>query len=184
MLQLRIYCLFPERHSAFGIANHQMSAQQFYIVALSLRLGSIVLWVLLLSAGGMPDTSDMCMVPYLTFVDEECGKLPFWLQPGCGTSFSVDKYQECLSQASWIQNGVCNLLAAQCRNQDSYGGIIPISVIFNTSMNLTSLISPGLWLLLMVWRHLPRGLGLWNPAKSMHRKCQLSVPPCLQSTSS
>ena len=146
--------MLPARHSAFGIASHQTQAGYFYIAAFSIRMGSILLWILLISAGGLPDASDMCTVPYFAFVDEDCGKLPFWLHPGCGISFSVDKYEECLSQASFLQYGVCNLLAAQCRNQDSYGNAVPVSVVFNTSMNLTALVFPGLWLLLMAWRYL------------------------------
>jgi len=162
LLRRPIYIILPERHSAFGIANNQLVARQFYIAAACIRVGSILLWILLISAGGLPDTSDMCLVPYFKFVDEGCGRLAWWLQPGCGTSFSLEKYEECLSQASWIQHGVCNLLAAQCRNQDSYGNKIPVSVMFNTTMNLTSLCCPGLWLLLTAWRHLNRRENPWS----------------------
>ena len=91
-------------------------------------MGSILLWVMLISSGGMPDSTDLCNIPTLAFVDEDCDKVSLWLQPGCGRNFRVDRYQECLSQASWLHGGVCNLLAAQCRNQDSYGNLIPMSV--------------------------------------------------------
>jgi len=153
-------CL-PERHSTFGLCSHQLSAQLFYSVAAGLRVGSICTWLLMLLLGyGQPDASNICTVPYITFEDEDCAALPLWLHPGCGSSFSPARYQECVSQASWVQYGVCNLLVAQCRNLEM--GVFPISAVFRSLLNIVSVSAPGLWLVVGAIRCVKWKENPWN----------------------
>eukprot|EP00435_Cladocopium_sp_Y103_P047904 s426_g14.t1 len=149
-----IYMFLPERHSCFGLGHEQQSALVYQSSAACLRLGSLLLWLLLIVS--MPEHQDICVVPVTNFVDKTCRDVPMWLSSGCGTFFAPEEYRDCVD-TSWMQYGYCNLLAAQCRNQ-ALGKInLPISIFFNSGISLMSVLAPFLWLGSVLWLSVRRG---------------------------
>lgn len=157
-----IYMFLPERHSCFGLCHEQQSALLYQSSAALLRLGSLLLWLLLIVS--MPE-QDICVVPITNFVDKTCQDVPMWLSSGCGTFFAPKEYRNCVA-TSWMQYGYCNLLAAQCRNQ-ALGKInLPISIVFNSGISLMSVLAPFLWLGCVLWLSVRKGFCIFNTPRA------------------
>lgn len=158
-----IYLFLPERHSCFGLCHEQQSALLYQSSAALLRLGSLLLWFLLIVS--MPEHQDICVAPVTNFIDKTCRDVPMWLSSGCGTFFAPEEYRHCVS-SSWMQYGYCNLLAAQCRNQ-ALGKInLPISIAFNSAISLMSVLAPFLWLGCALWLSVRKGFCIFNTPRA------------------
>lgn len=158
-----IYMFLPEGHSCFGLCHEQQSALLYQSSAALLRLGSLLLWLLLIVS--MPEHQDICVVPISNFVDKTCHDVPMWLSSGCGTFFAPKEYRNCVA-TSWMQYGYCNLLAAQCRNQ-ALGKInLPISIVFNSGISLMSVLAPFLWLGCVLWLSVRKGFCIFNTPRA------------------
>jgi len=155
-----IYMFLPERHSYFGLCNSQESAMVYQLVAAALRVGSFLLWLVM--AINMPSLGgNTCTVPVVNFHNEGCNDVPLWLSSGCGIFFDPDEWQRCVS-ASWIEYGYCNLLAAQCRNQSLGPFNLAISIFFNSSLSLTSILAPFIWLAIVGGLSWFKGFCIFN----------------------
>ncbi|CAJ1384479.1 unnamed protein product [Effrenium voratum] len=139
-----VYLFLPEQHSCYGLSSQSPPATGFYTLHATLRLGSVLLWLLT-----MARPVDMCVAPVLHFWQPECAEVPSWIQ-GCGTTFSPQEYTRCL-RSSWL-DGACNLLAAQCRNQAEGQVDLTVSLFVDAWMSAVPLATPVLCLLFVLAR--------------------------------